>query len=267
MNPAPKFAANLTTMFTEFPFLQRIDEAAKAGFAAVEFLFPYAFDRREIAGRLQENGLKQALINAPAGDWDSGERGVAILPGREREFKDNLERALDYARALGCRKIHVMSGNMPEGAVRADLRQTWLRNMRHAAERLEPFGITVQIESLNSRNMPGYFLTDQYEAWALVKEVDRPNIRVQLDIFHAQITNGDLSALIRNLGPWIGHVQIASVPDRCEPDEGEVFYPYIYGALEEAGYSDWIGCEYTPRAGTLAGLGWLKTYPQAVTSR
>jgi len=157
-----------------------------------------------------------------------------------------------------------MSGIMPEGANRAELKSQWLDNMRYAADRLQPFGITLLIEALNNRNMPGYFLTEQYEALDLVREIDRPNARAQLDIFHAQITNGDLSVLIRNLGSWIGHVQIASIPDRHEPDEGEVFYPHIFKALETAGYTGWIGCEYMPRATTAAGLGWLKSYPQPV---
>ncbi len=267
MTKTPKFAANLTMLFTEFPFLERIDAAAEAGFSAVEFLFPYAFDKAEVAARVRKNGLVQALINAPAGDWEGGERGLAILPGREQEFRDGVETALDYARALDCKKIHVMSGIMPERANRDDMKALWLANIRQAADRVAPFGISIQIESLNHRNMPGYFIANQYDALALVQETGRDNVFVQLDIFHAQITNGDLSVLIHNLGSRIGHVQIASVPDRGEPDSGEVYFPHIYKALAAAGYNDWIGCEYIPRAGTLRGLSWLKKYPQPVTSR
>ncbi len=259
---APKFAANISTLFKEFPFPERIGKAAAAGFKAVECLFPYDYSTAELARNLRHHSVQQVLLNMPPGDWDGGERGIAALPGREQEFKDSVELALRYAQALNCKKLHAMSGIVPLGADRAAMTQTWLANIRYAADRLAPFGISVMIESLNNRNMPGYFLVDQYETLALVRRTNRPNVRVQLDIFHAQIANGDLTTLIHAMGPMIGHVQIAAVPDRGEPDQGEVSYPHIYHALAQAGYHDWIGCEYTPRAGTEAGLGWLKTYPQ-----
>lgn len=259
----PKFAANLSMMFTEVPFLDRFEQAAKAGFAGVEFLFPYAFDPAELAERLKKHGLTLALINMPPGDWDAGERGMAAIPGREAEFRANVETAITYARALGGKKLHAMAGLIPEGADRKVWEETYIANMRHAADRCAEYGITVLAESLNPRNMPGYFLLSQRQSEALVARIDRPNVKMQLDIYHAQITDGDLTKLIESLAGKFGHVQIASVPDRHEPDEGEINYPHIYAALEKAGYRDWIGCEYNPRATTLEGVSWLKAYPQS----
>lgn len=254
----PKFAANLTMMFNEVPFPQRFSAAAKAGFAAVEFLFPYDYPPAEVARWLQEAGLKNALFNMPPGDWAAGERGVASLPGREEEFRAGVARAIEYARALGTPSINALAGLLPSGADRKRHREVFVANLRHAAKALAGEGLTLLIEPINSRDIPGYFLNTQAEAHAIREEVDQPNLKVQLDCYHAQIVEGDLSATLRKHIAHVGHVQIASVPDRHEPDEGEIDYRHIFRLLDELGYPGWVGCEYRPRGRTEDGLGWLK---------
>ena len=254
----PKFAANLTMMFNEVPFPQRFAAAAKAGFAAVEFLFPYDYPPAEVARWLQEAGLKNALFNMPPGDWAAGERGVASLPGREEEFRAGVARAVEYARALGTPGIHAMAGLLPSGADRKRHREVFVANLRHAAKALAGEGRTLLIEPINSRDIPGFFLNTQAEAHAIREEVDQPNLKVQMDFYHAQIVEGDLSVTLRKHIAHVGHVQIASVPDRHEPDEGEIDYRHIFRLLDELGYPGWVGCEYRPRGRTEDGLGWLK---------
>lgn len=254
----PKFAANLTMMFNEVPFPQRFAAAAKAGFAAVEFLFPYDYQPVEVARWLQEAGLKNALFNMPPGDWAAGERGVASLPGREEEFRAGVARAIVYARALGTPSIHAMVGLLPSGADRKRHREVFVANLRHAAKALAGEGLTLLIEPINSRDIPGYFLNTQAEAHAIREEVDQPNLKVQMDFYHAQIVEGNLSVTLRKHIAHVGHVQIASVPDRHEPDEGEIDYRHIFRLLDELGYPGWVGCEYRPRGRTEEGLGWLK---------
>lgn len=254
----PKCAANLTMMFNEVPFPQRFAAAAKAGFAAVEFLFPYDYPPAEVARWLQEAGLKNALFNMPPGDWAAGERGVASLPGREEEFRAGVARAIEYARALGTPSIHAMAGLLPSGADRKRHREVFVANLRHAAKVLAGEGLTLLIEPINSRDIPGYFLNTQAEAHAIREEVDQPNLKVQMDFYHAQIVEGDLSVTLRKHIAHVGHVQIASVPDRHEPDEGEIDYGHIFRLLDELGYPGWVGCEYRPRGRTEDGLGWLK---------
>ena len=254
----PKFAANLTMMFNEVPFPQRFAAAAKAGFAAVEFLFPYDYPPAEVARWLQEAGLKNALFNMPPGDWAAGERGVASLPGREEEFRAGVARAIEYARALGTPSIHAMAGLLPSGADRKRHREVFVANLRHAAKALAGEGLTLLIEPINSRDIPGYFLNTQAEAHAIREEVDQPNLKVQMDFYHAQIVEGDLSVTLRKHIAHVGHVQIASVPDRHEPDEGEIDYRHIFRLLDELGYPGWVGCEYRPRGRTEDGLGWLE---------
>lgn len=254
----PKFAANLTMMFNDVPFPQRFAAAAKAGFAAVEFLFPYDYPPAEVARWLQEAGLKNALFNMPPGDWAAGERGVASLPGREEEFRAGVARAIEYARALGTPSIHAMAGLLPSGADRKRHREVFVANLRHAAKALAGEGRTLLIEPINSRDIPGYFLNTQAEAHAIREEVDQPNLKVQMDFYHAQIVEGDLSVTLRKHIAHVGHVQIASVPDRHEPDEGEIDYRHIFRLLDELGYPGWVGCEYRPRGRTEDGLGWLK---------
>lgn len=262
----PKLAANLSMMFTELAFLDRFAAAAAAGFPAVEFLFPYDFAAAEIAARLKQHRLAQALFNLPPGDWAKGERGMAALPGRENEFMAGLERALDYALATGCKRLHAMAGNWPASADRREGTAVYVQNLRRAAERVARHGITLLIEPLNSRDNPGYFLNTTTEAMAVLRAVGSENVQLQLDLYHCQITEGDLAMHIRNLAGAYAHVQIAGVPDRHEPDQGEVNYHYLLGLLDEIGYDGWIGCEYRPAGATGAGLGWARTWGIGVTA-
>jgi len=253
----PRFAANLTMLFNEVPFTERFAAAAAAGFGGVECLFPYAHPADELAGLLAAHGLQQALFNLPPGDWDAGERGLAALPGREDEFRASVATALAYARALRCPTLHVMAGLVPEGADRVAMHATYVANLRHAADAVADDGITLVIEPLNDRDVPGYFLPRIDAAAAIVAEVDRPNVGLQFDCYHVQIMDGDLATRLRRHAGLIRHVQIAGVPERHEPDTGEVAYPYLFGLLDELGYAGWVGCEYRPRTTTVAGLGWL----------
>ncbi|WP_294640752.1 2-oxo-tetronate isomerase [uncultured Aureimonas sp.] len=253
----PSFAANLTMMFNEVPFLDRFAEAARAGFAGVEFLFPYEWEAQAIAERLRANALTQALFNMPPGDWAAGERGIACLPGREAEFTEGVETAVRYARALGCERIHAMAGLQPAGTERGRSLDLYRRNIAAAARRLADDGLTLVIEPINTRDMPGYLLNHQREAHALVAEIGAANLKVQMDFYHAQIMDGDLWRLFEAHSETVGHIQIASVPDRHEPDEGEVNYPWLFERLDAAGYDGWVGCEYRPRGDTRAGLGWF----------
>ncbi|KIF83953.1 2-oxo-tetronate isomerase [Noviherbaspirillum autotrophicum] len=254
----PKFAANLTMMFNEVPFLQRFRAAAQAGFEAVEFLFPYDHAPEEIAAQLQANRLQNVLFNLPPGDWAAGERGLASLPGREQEFRAGVAKALTYAQALGTPRLHAMAGLLPQGADAARHRATFIDNLRHACAEAARHGITVLIEPINPRDMPGYFLNTQADAHAIREEVGATNLKVQMDFYHVQIVEGDIAMKVRRYLPHIGHIQIAGVPERNEPDTGEVNYPYLFGLLDELGYDGWLGCEYRPAKGTVEGLGWLK---------
>lgn len=256
----PKFAANLTLMYNEYPFLDRFAAARKDGFSGVEFLFPYDFGPAEIKTRLDENELTQVLFNSPPGDWNAGERGIASLPGREEEFRSSIERALMYAHILGNKRLHVMAGLVQHEHDRSRQRDIYLKNLAYAAEQAKPHGITILIEPINTRDMPGYFLNRQDDAHVLCKEVGASNIRVQLDFYHCQITEGDLATQIKRHIARVGHMQIAGVPERHEPDIGEVNYPYLFDLIDALSYDGWIGCEYRPKAGTPEGLGWFKPY-------
>jgi 2-dehydrotetronate isomerase len=256
----PRFAANLSMMFQEHPFLDRFAAARAAGFKAVEFLFPYAFPAEEIAVRLRENGLTQALFNLPPGDWEKGERGVSSLPGREADFGRSLEQALGYARTLDCKRLHVMAGIPALDADRSACRATYIRNLRHAAAACADAGITVLIEPINTRDIPGYFINRQGEGREIIQEVGAGNLKLQLDLYHCQIMEGDLAAHLREFLPIAGHVQIAGVPERHEPDVGEINYPYLFDQLDALGYDGWVGCEYRPRGRTEDGLGWFAPY-------
>lgn len=256
----PRFAANLSMMYTEVPFLERFAAAAADGFDAVEFLFPYGFEPTAIAAQLQAHGLEQVLFNLPPGDWDAGERGLACHPGREAEFAASLERALPYARATGCRRLHAMAGLAPKGHEATALRDTYIANLRHAAARLAPLGITLLIEPINPRDMPGYYLTHQQQAHDIVAEVGGPNLKVQMDLYHCQIVEGDLTRRLERHVAGVGHIQIAGVPDRHEPDTGEVNFNALFQRLDALGYGGFVGCEYRPRAGTRDGLGWLQRW-------
>lgn len=259
----PRFAANLSMMYTEHAFLDRFAAAARDGFAAVEYLFPYAFEMQALRRQLDEHGLKQVLFNAPPGDFDAGERGLACLPGREAEFRRGfLEQALPYAQALGCPRLHVMAGLAPEGADRQRLHDTYLGNLAWAAEQAAPHGIDVLIEPINTRDIPRFFLNRQDEAHAVLQAVGAPNLKVQMDLYHCQIVEGDVAMKLRQYLPTgrVGHLQIAGVPERHEPDVGELHHPYLFALIDELGWPGHVGCEYRPKAGTSAGLGWFQPY-------
>jgi hydroxypyruvate isomerase len=255
-----RFAANLSFLFTEVAFRERFAEAAQAGFRGVECLFPYEAPAADIAELLQEHKLEFILFNAPPGEWAAGERGTASLPGREHEFQAGFVTALRYAKTLNCKRIHVMAGLVPEGADterRARQRSLFVRNLRFACGEAQTQGVTVLIEPLNPRDMPHYLHSTQAEAHAIREEVGAANLKVQMDLYHAQIVEGDLSEKIRRWLPHIGHFQIAGVPGRHEPDTGEINYAWIFRLLNDLDYAGWIGCEYRPAKGTLVGLGWL----------
>jgi len=263
----PRFAANLSMMYNEVGFLDRYAAAAKDGFEAVEFLFPYAHGRGELAARLGEHGLQQVLFNAPPGDWDAGERGMACLPGREAQLRAGVDLALEFAVALKCPRIHLMAGLAPPGADRAALRATYVANLAWAAKQAASAGVDVLIEPINTRDIPGFFLNRQDEAHAIVQEVGAANLKVQMDLYHCQIVEGDLAKKIQAYLPTgrVGHFQIAGVPERHEPDRGEVNHPYLFDLIDSLGYTGHIGCEYRPKAGTSAGLGWFQPYKPSRT--
>jgi hydroxypyruvate isomerase len=254
----PRFAANLSLMYGEHAFLDRFAAAARDGFNAVEFLFPYEHPPETIAARLSDHGLQQVLFNASPGDWAAGDRGLAALPGREADFRAAVGQALDYAQALACPRLHLMAGLVEEGADRAAMRATCVENLAWAARAAAPRGVQVLIEPINTRDMPGYFLNRQADAHAIVDEVGEPALQVQMDLYHCQIVEGDLSTKLRRYLPTgrVAHLQVAGVPTRHEPDQGEVNYPALFALIDELGYEGFIGCEYRPRAGTSAGLGW-----------
>jgi 2-dehydrotetronate isomerase len=256
----PRFAANLSMMYTEHAFLDRFAAAARDGFRAIEYLFPYDHAVAELKARLDAHGLAQALFNAPPGDWAAGERGLASLPGREDDFRRGLDTALEYARVLGNDKLHVMAGLVAPHVEPGRQRDRYLRNLAHAADTARADGVTILIEPINPRDMPGYFLNRQDDAQAICREIGAPNLKVQFDCYHCQIVEGDLAMKLRRDIAGIGHVQIAGVPERHEPDLGELNYPYLFALLDALGYDGWIGCEYRPRAGTSNGLGWLAPY-------
>ncbi|CAM3181579.1 2-oxo-tetronate isomerase [Cupriavidus taiwanensis] len=256
----PRFAANLSMMYNEHAFLDRFAAAAADGFQAVEYLFPYEHPAAELRARLDANGLTQALFNAPPGDWAAGERGLASLPGREAEFRDAIGRALEYAGVIGNDRVHVMAGLVPADADRARYRATYLENVAYAAKAAAAQGVTIVLEPINTRDMPGYFLNRQDDAQAICKEAGAANLKVQFDCYHCQIVEGDIAMKLRRDMAGIGHIQIAGVPERHEPDLGELNYPYLFDLIDSLGYQGWIGCEYRPRAGTSEGLGWLKPY-------
>ena len=269
----PRFAANLSMLYPEHAFLERFAAAAADGFDAVEYLFPYAFQAAELAARLSDLGLTQALFNAPPGDFDAGERGLAGRPERVDDFRRSfLEQALPYAQALACPRLHVMAGLVPAGADKQAHLHTYTNNLAWAAAQAAAHGVAVLIEPINSRDMPGYLLSGQADAHALVRQIGAPNLQVQMDLYHCQIMEGDLAMKLRHYLPAsadgkpsrVGHLQIAGVPSRHEPDDGELHYPYLLALIDQLGYSGFVGCEYRPHntqsGGTSAGLGWLRRW-------
>lgn len=255
----PKFAANLTMLFTEQPFLDRFDHAAKAGFKAVEFQFPYAFNPGDIKRRLDANGLELVLHNLPAGNWDAGERGIACHPDRVNEFREGVDKAIGYARALGVRQLNCLVGKAPAGVADDVLRQTVVDNLRFAAEALKKAGLRLLIEPINTFDIPGFYLNRTVQAAGLLVEVGADNAYIQYDIYHAQRMEGELAATIEKYLPRIGHIQLADNPGRNEPGTGEINYPFLFAHLDRIGYQGWIGCEYKPAASTEAGLGWRQS--------
>jgi 2-dehydrotetronate isomerase len=256
----PKFAANLSFMFQDIGFLDRFDAAARAGFRGVEFLFPYDHPPETIAERLERNGLSLALFNTVAGDWAGGERGLAALPGREREFRDGVDQAIRYATATKCPLVHTMAGLWPDGRDKNEGERVYIDNLRWAADRAATAGLTAVIEPINTRDIPGYFLNYTGQAMRVIEHVGRANLKLQLDLYHVQIMEGDLATKIRALAGNYPHVQIAGNPGRHEPDVGEIHYPYLFDLFDEIGYAGWIGCEYRPQGDTAAGLGWATSY-------
>lgn len=273
----PRFAANLSMLYPELAFLDRFEAAAKDGFEAVEYLFPYAWEAREIAARLKGNGLQQVLFNTAPGNWDGGERGLACIPGRESEFAAAIDQALAYAQALECPRIHAMAGLVPAGMTREAVRATYVANLRKAAAVAAKQGVDLLLEPINTRDIPGFFLNRQDDAHRLVEEIGASNVKVQFDLYHCQIVEGDVAMKIRQYLPTgrVGHFQIAGVPLRHEPDLGELYHPYLFGVIDEVaaqcGWQGWVGCEYRPArgtqpGGTSAGLGWMQAWKKQPTA-
>ncbi|HJE23653.1 MAG TPA: hydroxypyruvate isomerase [Methylorubrum populi] len=256
----PQFAANLTMLFQEHDFLDRFEAAAQAGFRGVEFLFPYDYRKEAIHERLVRHELRLVLHNLPAGDWAAGERGIAVLPERRAEFRDGVARAIDYAGALGCDQINCLAGIAPEGADQVRLHETLTENLAFAAAELKKAGIRLLIEPINTRDIPGFFLTNTAQAVALIDEVGSDNLFVQYDAYHMQIMEGDLARTIRENLSRIAHVQLADNPGRNEPGTGEINYPFLFRHLDAIGYRGWIGCEYRPATTTQDGLSWFAPY-------
>ena len=256
----PNFCANLSFLFNDVDFLDRFDRATRAGFRGVEFHFPYAFDKNELAERVRGAGVEVALFNLPAGDWEKGERGIACIPARVSEFRDGVARAIEYARVLGCKRVNCLSGIAPPRLGESTLRETFVSNLRYAAGELGREGITLLTEPVNTRSVPGNYLRNSGQALALMDEARAPNVKLQFDVFHMQIMEGDLAKTIEANIARIGHMQVADVPDRHEPGTGEINYPFLFERIDRLGYQGWIGCEYVPAGRTEDGLGWLRPY-------
>jgi len=254
----PQFAANLTMLFNEAPFMERFDRASKAGFKAVEFLFPYAFSASDIKQELDRNQLKLVLHNLPAGDWDAGERGIACLPDRVDEFRTGVTKAIEYAKALGVPQLNCLAGKVPEGVNAKLLHDTFISNLKYAASELKKANLKLLIEPINTFDIPGFYLSTTQQAIDIINEVGADNLYVQYDIYHAQRMEGELSNTIKKNLNKIAHIQLADNPGRNEPGTGEINYPHLFKFIDSLGYSGWIGCEYKPATTTEAGLGWVK---------
>jgi hydroxypyruvate isomerase len=259
----PRFAANLTMLFTELPFLDRFEAAAKAGFKAVEFLFPYPYAVADLKDRLTANGLTLVLHNLPAGNWDAGERGIACLPERAGEFRDGVAKAIEYGGALGVPQMNCLAGKAPAGVADAVLRETFVGNLRYAAAELKKAGLKLLMEPINTYDIPGFYLNRTAQAIALIDEVGSDNLFVQYDIYHAQRMEGELAATLARHLARIAHVQLADNPGRNEPGTGEINYAFLFAHLDRIGYGGWIGCEYKPAGSTEAGLKWLEKMRRA----
>lgn len=254
----PKLAANLSMLFTEHDFLDRFEAAARAGFKGVEYLFPYDYDKHELARRLKDNDLIQVLHNLPAGNWSAGERGIASLPGRENEFRLSVDQGIEYAQALGCLRVNCLAGCPSTGVPREQAHRTFVENLRYAAAKLHKAGILLVIEPINSFDMPGFFLTHTRQALDIIAEVGSGNLKIQYDIYHMQRMEGELANTLSAHLDAIGHMQLADNPGRHEPGTGEINFPWLLRHIDAIGYDGWIGCEYKPIRGTVDGLGWIR---------
>ncbi|NKK81187.1 2-oxo-tetronate isomerase [Rhizobium leguminosarum] len=256
----PKFSANLSFLYQDLPFLDRFTAAAKDGFGALEYLGPYAEPKEKVAEALEASGLKQALFNVPSGDWAGGERGIACLPDRVEEFRNGVALALDYAAALDCPQVNVISGLVPKGADLQTLENVLVDNLKYATKRCADAGVRLLIEPINLRDIPGFFLSTTAHAERILDRVSFDNLYIQYDFYHMQIMQGDLIPTFTRLKEKIAHVQIADNPGRNEPGTGEINYGFILSELDRLGYDGWVGCEYKPTSGTSEGLGWMKPY-------
>ena len=259
----PKFCANLSMLFTESAFPERFDAAARAGFRGVEFQFPYGFDKSLLAESAQRAGVEVVLFNLPPGDWEKGERGMACLPSRMSEFRDSVGRAIEYASALGCRKLNMLSGVVAESMRKLPperLCETFVSNLRYAAGELGRHGMMLVLEPISTRAIPGFYLQHTAQALALIDEAATSNAFVQYDMFHMQVMEGDLAQTIETNLPRIGHMQFADNPGRHEPGTGEINYGFLFGHIDRLGYEGWIGAEYTPSGDTVASLAWLQPW-------
>ena len=259
----PKFAANLTMLFNEVDFLDRFAEASHAGFKGVEYLFPYPYPKEQLRERLQAHGLAQVLHNLPAGDWAKGERGIACLPDRVGEFQDGVGKAIEYATALQCKQVNCLAGIAPSGAAQDKLRETFVGNLEFAAAKLKEAGVRLLIEPCNTFDIPGFYLNHSQQAIDIIAEVGSDNLRLQYDIYHMQIMEGNLAPTIKRHFAQISHLQLADNPGRNEPGTGEINYPFLFEFIDTLGYQGWIGCEYKPAKTTKQGLGWIKNYLNA----
>ncbi len=250
----PRFAANLSLLFTELPFLERFEAASRAGFKGVEFLFPYDFAVGELRARLDDHGLQLVLFNLPPGDWDAGERGLAAVAGREDEFSRGVDQALDFANELGCGRLHAMAGLKPHGAHRA----TYIENLGMACERAKPCGVDILIEPINTKDFPGYFLNNTFEAARVIEEVGASNLGLQFDLYHRFLMEGEVEQGLKDFAHLARHYQVAGPPDRGEPFPSDMDCANLFQMIDRSGFNGWIGCEYKPRAGTLSGLQWIE---------
>lgn len=256
----PRFSANLSIMFAEYDFMDRFERAAKAGFKAVEYMFPYPYEKVDLVDKLEQYGLTQVLMNLPAGNWDAGERGIAVIPGRENEFRRGVDLAIDYAKALKVPLVNCLVGLTPKDVAPEQARASVVANLGYAAQVLATKGIKLLIEALNTNDIPGFYLSSTADVLALIEEVNHPNLFIQHDVYHMQVMEGNLTNTIRKNIGRIGHIQIADVPGRNEPGTGEINYTNLFRFIDEAGYGGFIGCEYRPFTRTEDGLGWVKPY-------
>jgi hydroxypyruvate isomerase len=259
----PKFAANLSMMFTEVPFLDRFAAASEAGFTAVEFLFPYEYSPEVVQSKASAAGVQVTLFNMPAGDWNLGERGIACIPGREEEFRAGVAMALTYATHLGTGSLHAMAGIVPQGVDPKACRITLIENLKYAAAELAKHNITLLLEAINTRDMPGFSVSTQIDSYSVCTVVNAANLKMQMDLYHMQVMEGDLATKLKYFAPHCGHIQIAGCPERNEPDTGEIRYEYLYRLLDDLGYKGWLGCEYRPAGKTTDGLGWMQPFVSA----